>query len=63
MVTETQSMLPPASASAPQFVGAQFTDNYPQNYGTSMAGLPYAYDSGGHNSFAMVCLLNGFLVA
>jgi hypothetical protein len=38
-------------------------DSYPQNYGTSMAGLPYAYDSGGHNSFAMVCLSNGFFVA
>lgn len=52
-------MLPPASASAPQFVGSQFMDTYPQNYGTSMAGLPYAYDSsGGHNSFAMVFIPN-----
>ena len=52
-------MLPPASASAPQFVGSQFMDTYPENYGTSMAGLPYAYDSsGGHNSFAMVFIPN-----
>ncbi|OBT85528.1 hypothetical protein VE02_05374 [Pseudogymnoascus sp. 03VT05] len=50
---ENQSMLPPASATAPQFVGAQFMDSYPQNYGTSMTSLPFAYDSGGHNSFAM----------
>lgn len=56
MVSENQPMLPPGSASAPQFVGSQFMDSYPQNYGDSSTSLPNSYDSGAYNGFGMVCL-------
>ncbi|KFY44455.1 hypothetical protein V495_03444 [Pseudogymnoascus sp. VKM F-4514 (FW-929)] len=48
-----QPMLPPDPAIA-QYVGAQF-DSYPQNYGSSMTGLPYNLDNGGQgqNDFGL----------
>lgn len=56
MATEKQPMLPPDPAIA-QYVGAQF-DSYPQNYGSSMTGLPYNFDNGGQNDFGMVLFPN-----
>lgn len=63
MVTENQPMLPPGSGSAPQFVGSQFMDSYPQNYVASSTDLPNPYDSGAYNGFGMVCLPNSSNVA